>query len=92
MSDAFLTRTSARSKTIFMKLHSTYRLPGDFVKMQSLIQLLGDSSAAGPGTTVEISSVQLSLVALTLCNPMDYSTPGFPVHHQIPELAQTHVH
>ena len=60
--------------------------------MQSLIQLLGDSSAAGPGTTVEISSVQLSLVALTLCNPMDYSTPGFPVHHQIPELAQTHVH
>ena len=29
---------------------------------------------------------------LTLCNPMDYSTPGFPVHHQLPELAQTHVH
>ena len=28
----------------------------------------------------------------TLCEPMDYSTPGFPVHHQLPELAQTHVH
>ena len=28
----------------------------------------------------------------TVCNPMDYSTPGFPVHHQLPELAQTHVH
>ena len=28
----------------------------------------------------------------TLCNPMDCSTPGFPVHHQLPELAQTHVH
>ena len=28
----------------------------------------------------------------TLCNPMDCSTPGFPVHHQFPELAQTHVH
>ena len=27
----------------------------------------------------------------TLCDPMDYSTPGFPVHHQLPELAQTHV-
>ena len=27
----------------------------------------------------------------TLCNPMDCSTPGFPVHHQLPELAQTHV-
>ena len=28
----------------------------------------------------------------TLCNPKDCSTPGFPVHHQLPELAQTHVH
>ena len=28
----------------------------------------------------------------TFCNPMDCSTPGFPVHHQLPELAQTHVH
>ena len=29
---------------------------------------------------------------LTLCDLMDYSTSGFPVHHQLPELAQTHVH
>ena len=29
---------------------------------------------------------------LTLCDPMDYSTPGLPVHHQFLELAQTHVH
>ena len=28
----------------------------------------------------------------TLCNPMDCSMPGFPVHHQLPEFAQTHVH
>ena len=28
----------------------------------------------------------------TLCDPMDCSTPGFPVHHQPPELAQTDVH
>ena len=27
-----------------------------------------------------------------LCNPMDCSMPGFPVHHQLPEFAQTHVH
>ena len=40
-------------------------------------------------------SVQFSSVAqlcLTLCSPMDCSTPGFPVHHQLLELAQTHVH
>ena len=38
---------------------------------------------------------QFSSVAqlcLTLCDPMDCSMPGFPVHHQLPELAQTHVH
>ena len=28
----------------------------------------------------------------TLCNPMDCSTPGLPVHYQLPEFAQTHVH
>ena len=38
---------------------------------------------------------QFSSVAhlcLTLCNPMDCSTPGHPVHHQLPEFTQTHVH
>ena len=29
---------------------------------------------------------------LTLCDPMDCSTPGLPVHHQLPESTQTHVH
>ena len=28
----------------------------------------------------------------TLCNPMNYSTPGLPVHHQLLEFTQTHVH
>ena len=40
-------------------------------------------------------SVQFSSVAqswLTLCNPMNCSTPGLPVHHQLPESTQTHVH
>ena len=38
-----------------------------------------------------LSSVQ-SLSCVWLCNPMDYSMPGFPVHRQFPELVQTHVH
>ena len=39
-------------------------------------------------------SVQFSSVAQscpTLCDPIDCSTPGFPVHHQLPEVTQTHV-
>ena len=40
-------------------------------------------------------SVQFSLVSQlcpTLCDPMNRSTPGLPVHHQLPEFTQTHVH
>ena len=40
-------------------------------------------------------SVQFSLVAQlcsTLCTPMNCSTPGLPVYHQLPEFTQTHVH
>ena len=45
--------------------------------------------------TLYLSSVQFSSVTqlcLTLCDPMDCSIPSFPVHHQLTELTQTHVH
>ena len=43
--------------------------------------------------SVQFSSVQFSAQScLTLCNPMDCNTPGLPVHHQLLELAQTHIH
>ena len=41
------------------------------------------------------SSCSFSSVAqscLTLCDPMDCSTPGFPIHHQLLKLAQIHIH
>ena len=44
---------------------------------------------------VFIPSVQFSSVAQscpTLCNPMNRSMPGLPVHHQLPEFTQTHIH
>ena len=40
--------------------------------------------------SVQFSSVSQS--CLTLCDSMDYSTPGLPVHHQLPESCQTQVH
>ena len=46
-------------------------------------------------TCPDTVSVQFSSVAQscsTLCNPMNRSTPGLPVHHQLPEFTQTHVH
>ena len=41
-------------------------------------------------STVQFNSV--TQLCPTLCNPMDCSIPGLPVHHQVPEFAQTHVH
>ena len=44
---------------------------------------------------LQFSPVQSSSVAQlcpTLCDPMNHSTPGLPVHHQLPEFTQTHVH
>ena len=67
-----------------------------------LLQLLhwqpSSLTLAPPGKPYQhyqFSSVQFSSVAqscLSLCDPMNHSTPGLPVHHQLPEFTQTHVH
>jgi len=41
-------------------------------------------------TIFQFSSAAQS--CLTLCDPMNRSTPGLPVHHQLPEFTQTHIH
>ena len=56
-------------------------------------QVLGNGQ--GQGSLACFSPVLFSSVAQlcpTLCDPMDCSTPGLPVHHQLPEFTQTHVH
>ena len=44
---------------------------------------------------LKVKAIQFNSVAqlcLTLPDPMDHSTPGLPVHHQLPEFTQTHLH
>ena len=75
-------------------------LPNPWIKPKFLISFaLTDwfftTSATWEAPLSPLSSVQFSSVAqscLTLCDPMDHSTPGLPVHHQLPEFTQTHVH
>ena len=55
----------------------------------------GNAKECSKYHTIALISVQFSSVAqscLTLCDPMNQSTPGLPVHHQLPECTQTHVH
>ena len=42
------------------------------------------------GSSVQFSSVTQS--CLTLCSSFDCSMPGLPIHHQLPEFTQTHIH
>ena len=78
-----------------------FLLPGIFLTQGSNLHLLSLlncrpilyplSHLGSPAEmTVQFSSVAQSCP--TLCDPMNCSTPGLPVHHQLPEFTQTHVH
>ena len=45
-----------------------------------------------PGLLFAFQFSSVAQLCLTLCDPMNCSTPGLPVHHQLPEFTQTHVH
>ena len=62
----------------------------DSLVYSSIIQNNQEVEATQMSVNGWVSSVIQS--CLILRNLMDCSTPGFPVHHQLPELAQTHVH
>ena len=59
--------------------------------MTNLDSILKSRDITLPTKVHLVSSVQ-SLSCVRLCNPMNCSTPGLPVHHQLPESTQTHVH
>ena len=81
-----------------MELCSTLRAnldgSGIWGKMNTCI-CMAESLHGSPETITTLLIGYISSVAqlcLILYNPMDWSTPGFPVHHQLTELAPTHVH
>ena len=69
-------------------------LPRDQMRVSQSPALAGKFSVlVPPGKPQLCASVQFShSVTCYSCDPMDCSTPGFPVHHQLPEFTQTHVH
>ena len=65
--------------------------PGPGIELVSPVLTGGFLTPGPPGkSSVQFSSV--TQLSLTLCDPMNHSTPGLPVHHQFPEFTQTHVH
>ena len=80
----------------------TVETVSDFIFGGSKITEDGDCSheikrclLLGRKAITKLSSVQFISVAQscpTLCNPMNCSMPGLPVHHQLPDFTQTHIH
>ena len=84
---SFLKLVSIQLKSLFHSL---------FFQEKSLSLLTESSSSASFYLHLSLwASVHFSSVAQycpTLCDPMNRSTPGLPVHHHLPEFTQTHVH
>jgi len=59
-------------------------------KTQHKSHSIGNLNKPPDQPSVQFSSVTQSCP--TLCNPMNRSTPGLPVHHQLPEFTQIHIH
>ena len=62
------------------------------VEGQELVTLVRYDIVRLVNLCVETCCCLVAQSCLTLCNPMDCSTPGFPVLHHLPEFVQTHVH
>ena len=67
-------------------LSSLFGLPLSLCVFSSSVCLL----SLGHWVSVQFSSV--TQLCATLCDPMNRSTPGLPVHHHLPEFTQTHIH
>ena len=72
---------------------------GTFIKIhvvpQYFSKIMCEKSLSRDVTKTHVHLVQFSSVAQlcpTLCDPMNHSTPGLPVHHQLPEFTRTHAH
>ena len=94
-------KTLKKSRICYSALLNAWELLCPFLEDRRI----GDSKAAYKlgiqliaGIEVDFSGIQcfqlssVTQLCPTLCNHMDCSMPGFPVHHQHLELAQTHVH
>ena len=68
-------------------------LPGEFQGLwQAIVHVVTESNAIYQLSTHGYMFSSVVQSCPTLCDPMNHSTPGLPVHHHLPESTQTHVH
>ena len=84
-----LTRWTFVDKVISLLFNMLSRLVIAFLPRSKHLLI---SWLRSPTALISAQFSSVSQLCLTLCDPMHGSTPGFPVHHQLPELIQAHVH
>jgi len=82
--------TNEETKNASERWGSCLRSHSKWVVMSGVPELVKVKDLNSRSRVLEFSSVTQS--CLTLCDLKDCLMPSFPVHHQLPELAQTHVH
>ena len=88
--DSQKTSSTPQLKSINSSALSILYSPTLTSKCLTLRHFLSLISSLLVGISVQFSSVTQSCP--TLCNPMNRSMPGLPVHHQFPDFTQTHIH
>ena len=84
----WVTISFSKSKNKFCKIGTLLNV--SFLSKQWMRKLPIQNHGNRKQKIIQFSSVTQS--CLTLCNPMNHSMPGLPVHHQLPEFTQTHFH
>ena len=90
-----MTFLKKKQSLLILSFQVTYLKPHIIYSVVKFLLLLQKAYNPGLGQEYITLSVQFSSVAQscpTLCDPMNHSTPGLPVHHQLPEFTQTPVH
>ena len=80
------------SQTLFLAIILTMSYN---ITVENICYMWSLSLCCSPLKSIKLMSQSVSSVTQscpTLCDPMNRSTPGLPVHHQLPEFTQTHVH
>ena len=77
--------TPLKSSALHLSIAASTQAPGNHRSIFTVITVL-------PFPECHTCCCSVAKLCPTLCDPMDCSTPGFPVLHYLPEFAQTHVH
>ena len=86
----FLSLLSVSLLLNWVPLFTAFKISTHKCSCKGKLSFIQTASNLGTWWVSQIRSVAQSCP--TLCDPMNHSTPGLPVHHQLPEFTQTHVH